>query len=576
MWASVTFMPTRQNNPRTEVQYSQRRQCSDFARNCPVELISICSNRMARKCEQASHSCEKEKPMHVRRYSIGNDVSAPSSLGMDPVSWFTSDQIEWQANVSKRDIHANKKNKSTYGGKVSTTSSFLRVRSEWNPWVDYILMEQNGKEMWAGLTFIPTRKTIHVRKYSWGNDVSAPSSLGIVPVSLFSSVQIEWQWNVSKRDIHANNRQNNAHTEVQYSQQRQFSEFARNCPVEFIINWWNRMARKCEQAWHSCQQKTNQYTYKGTYEAARSVPRVPSELTPWVGFRLFKENGKYLWDLVRVLLSRQNNARTEVQYSQQRQFSEFARNWTRELISLYSNRMASKCEQAWHSCQQEKQIHVRRRSLDNNVSSPSSLGIEPVSWLVSIQIEWQGNMSKRDIHADRKPIHVRRNSWGNDVSAPSSLGIDPVSLFSSVQIEWQGNVSKRGIHAANKTNQCTYGGRVESTTSVLRVRLELNRWVDYILMEQNGQQMWASVTFMPTRKPNPRTEVQLRQRRQCSEFARNWPREFIVICSNRMARKCEQAWHWCPQKINQCTYGGTVESTTSVLRVRSELFRGID
>jgi hypothetical protein len=47
-------------------------------------------------------------------------------------------------------------------------------------------------------------------------------------VSLFSSVQIEWQGNVSKRDIHANKRQTDARTEAQFIQQRQFSEFAWN------------------------------------------------------------------------------------------------------------------------------------------------------------------------------------------------------------------------------------------------------------------------------------------------------------------------------------------------------------
>jgi hypothetical protein len=146
----------------------------------------------------------------------------------------------------------------------------------------------------------------------------------------------------------------------------------------------------------------------------------------------------------------------------------------------------------------DKPIHLRRYSWEKkDVSSPSSLGIEPFSWFSSVQIEWQGNVSKlqHSLQHD-KPVHVHSASVVNDVSAPSSLGIDPVSWFSSVQIEWQENVSKRDIHA-NK------------------------------------------------RKNNARTEEQVIQQRQFSELARNWTGELIIICSNRMVRKCEQASHSC-------------------------------
>ena len=149
MWASVTFMPTRQTNPRTEPQFIQRRQCSEFAGNGTREFIRNCSNRMERKCEQARHSLEKDKSIHVQRYNVVNDVSAPSLLGMEPVSWFQPVQIEWwQANVSKHDIHMKKTNQSTYRASVQSTTSVLRVCSEWSPWVDYTLLEHNGKEMW--------------------------------------------------------------------------------------------------------------------------------------------------------------------------------------------------------------------------------------------------------------------------------------------------------------------------------------------------------------------------------------------------------------------------------------------
>jgi hypothetical protein len=55
-------------------------------------------------------SWEPDKPIHVRSASRVNEVSSPSSLGIEPVSSFKADQTEWQGNVSKRDIHTNKTN----------------------------------------------------------------------------------------------------------------------------------------------------------------------------------------------------------------------------------------------------------------------------------------------------------------------------------------------------------------------------------------------------------------------------------------------------------------------------------
>jgi hypothetical protein len=85
--ASVTFIPTRQTNPRTEFQYTQRRQFSEFARNGTRELTIIWWNRMTRKCEQAWHSYEQGKPIHVQRSRYANDASSPNSVGMEPMSW---------------------------------------------------------------------------------------------------------------------------------------------------------------------------------------------------------------------------------------------------------------------------------------------------------------------------------------------------------------------------------------------------------------------------------------------------------------------------------------------------------
>jgi hypothetical protein len=118
MWASVTFMTTRHINPRTEIQRSQRCKFSEFARNGTRELIRSCSNS---KCEQAWHSCHQDTPIHVQRSSQVNDISSPSSLGMKPVSWLRSVQIEWEGNLSKRGIHANKTHQSTYRATVYST-----------------------------------------------------------------------------------------------------------------------------------------------------------------------------------------------------------------------------------------------------------------------------------------------------------------------------------------------------------------------------------------------------------------------------------------------------------------------
>jgi hypothetical protein len=201
-----------------------------------------------------------------------------------------------------------------------------------------------------------------------------------------------------------------------------------------------------------------------------------------------------MWESVSFIRTRQTNPRTEIQSSQRRQFFEFDRNWTRKAINIWSNRMARTCEKACLSCQQDKPIHVPRYSRVNDVSSLSSIGIEPVSRLESDQVEWQRHVSKRD-------------------------------MLTTI------------------INQYPYRDTVESTTSVFRVRSELNPLVDYMLMEENGKDMWESVSFMRTRQTNPRTEIQPMQQRQLSEFVRNWAREFIITLWNRMARKCEQAEH---------------------------------
>jgi hypothetical protein len=129
-------------NPRTEPQRNHRRQFSEFARDGTRELIIICSNRMARKCEQAWHLYEQEDPpIHVQSHSVVSAVGCPSLLGMEPVSWLLSDATEWQGDVSKLDIHKKTTNQSTYWASTSLTTGVLRVRSEWNPWVDLHLLK---------------------------------------------------------------------------------------------------------------------------------------------------------------------------------------------------------------------------------------------------------------------------------------------------------------------------------------------------------------------------------------------------------------------------------------------------
>ncbi len=53
----------------------------------------------------------------------------------------------------------------------------------------------------------------------------------------------------------------------------------------------------------------------------------------------------------------------------------------------------------------------------------------------------------------------------------------------------------------------------------------------YIRMEQNGKEMWASMTFIRTRQTNPHTEPQISQRSTFFEFPRNGTHELIIICS---------------------------------------------
>jgi hypothetical protein len=101
MWASVTLMPSRQTNPRTERKMFQRLQFSEFARNGTRELIRICSNRMASKCENAWHACQHDKSIRVPSDSPVNAVSSPSSLGIDPLrslSLSPETEAEWKIN----------------------------------------------------------------------------------------------------------------------------------------------------------------------------------------------------------------------------------------------------------------------------------------------------------------------------------------------------------------------------------------------------------------------------------------------------------------------------------------------
>jgi hypothetical protein len=96
---------------------------------------------MATKGEQARHPYEQDKPIHVPSDSKVNIVSAPSSLGMDSVRLLLTVQMEWQGNVRTRDIHTNKINQFTYKATAKSTTSVLRVRSEWNQRADYQLFK---------------------------------------------------------------------------------------------------------------------------------------------------------------------------------------------------------------------------------------------------------------------------------------------------------------------------------------------------------------------------------------------------------------------------------------------------
>jgi hypothetical protein len=97
---------------------------------------------------------------------------------------------------------------------------------------------------------------------------------------------------------------------------------------QIIFNWTSKLARKYEHAWHS--------------------------------------------------IIRQTIPRTEIQSSQRWKFSEFTRNGTREISISCSNIMARNGEQTWDSCQQDKPIHVQSQINFSKVSSPISLGMEPV------------------------------------------------------------------------------------------------------------------------------------------------------------------------------------------------------
>jgi hypothetical protein len=241
--------------------------------------------------------------MHVRSARTVNNVSSPSSLGMEPVRRLRSVRTEWQGNVSKRGIHTNKTHQSTYWDTLQSTTSVVWVRSEWNPRVDYNLMNRMARKCEQAWYSCQQDKPIHVRSPREVNDVNFPSSLGMEPVmSGLPADRIEWQANVIEqngKELWARSvkfmptRHTNARTERQRNQLRKFSEFAGNGTRELIKLWWNRGAR---QAWHS---------YDGI---------------EWQG---------KVWVSVTVIWIRITNLRTENQPSQRGEFSEFARNGTR-------------------------------------------------------------------------------------------------------------------------------------------------------------------------------------------------------------------------------------------------------
>jgi hypothetical protein len=90
------------------------------------------SSRMASKCEQAWHSCQQDTRLHIPSHRPVNKVSSLSLLGIEPVSRLLPDWTEWwQANVSTRDNHPNKKNQSTYQATVEPMTKVLQVLQVW-------------------------------------------------------------------------------------------------------------------------------------------------------------------------------------------------------------------------------------------------------------------------------------------------------------------------------------------------------------------------------------------------------------------------------------------------------------
>jgi hypothetical protein len=115
--------------------------------------------------------------------------------------------------------------------------------------------------------------------------------------------------------------------------------------------------------------------------------------------------------------------------------------WVKPLLwSVEINRIwqGTRCEQAaWHSFihshEQDKpnqSIHVPNERSINNVISPSSLGMEPVSWLYPIRTEWQGTICEQAWlwtmqDKTHQSIHVPNDRSFNNVSSPSTVGMEP-------------------------------------------------------------------------------------------------------------------------------------------------------
>jgi len=137
-----------------------------------------------------------------------------------------------------------------------------------------------------------------------------------------------------------------------------------------------------------------------------------------------------MWEAVRVMPTRQADPRTERPEIQQSQFTEFGLNGTHQLTISWKNRMARKCEPAWQSMQQEKSNQTRnvpRISGVNDFSSPSSLGMEPVSLLSADQRERQVKEMWASVTVmptrEDEPIHVPRRRSFNDFLSPCSLRV---------------------------------------------------------------------------------------------------------------------------------------------------------